>query len=262
MPSPRPSMASSEQPLDAAGSPPSQAPTPDDTPVNLQAAYEGAQVQEVLEQSRGALLDELMRADASGAVVFRADDLGAGVKLDADILFDLADFELRDTDQVNVLIGTARTRLCAALEAFRSTYRVPPGALGLGSPFDYLELSFEGHADRSVGRSLSNWDLSSRRATSLLEAFVIPETASQLATGNLPCRPGTDGLPQLDGRLVRVVASGRGSMDAGACGTEEVCAEDRYALLRITLRMDRVFRDLDAAAAQRRVTGDVEGVNP
>ncbi|WP_232756060.1 CbbX protein [Vulcanococcus limneticus] len=43
-------MASSEQPLDAAGSPPSLAPTPDDTPVNLQAAYEGAQVQEVLEQ--------------------------------------------------------------------------------------------------------------------------------------------------------------------------------------------------------------------
>jgi len=50
MPSPRPSMASSEPPLDAAGSPPSLAPTPDDTPVNLQAAYEGARVQEVLEQ--------------------------------------------------------------------------------------------------------------------------------------------------------------------------------------------------------------------
>ncbi|WP_411867101.1 CbbX protein [Vulcanococcus limneticus] len=34
----------------AAGAPPSPAQTPDDTPVNLQAAYEGAQVQEVLEQ--------------------------------------------------------------------------------------------------------------------------------------------------------------------------------------------------------------------
>ncbi len=47
MPSPRPSMDSSEP---AAGAPPSPAQTPDDTPVNLQAAYEGAQVQEVLEQ--------------------------------------------------------------------------------------------------------------------------------------------------------------------------------------------------------------------
>jgi hypothetical protein len=232
------------------------------------AQYELAQlevarlVQEVLEQSRGALMDELMRADSSGSVVFRADDLGAGVKLDADILFDLADFELRNTDEVSVLIGTARTRLCAALEAFRSTYRVPPGAVGLGSPFDYLELSFEGHADRSVGRRLSNWALSSRRATSLLEAFVVPETASHLATDQLPCQPGTDGLPLLDGRVVRVVASGRGSMDAGACGTEDVCAEDRYALLRITVRMDRVFRDLDAAAAQPRVTDDGEGAHP
>jgi len=49
MPSPRPSMDSSE-PAAAAGAPPSPANTPDDTPVNLQAAYEGAQVQEVLEQ--------------------------------------------------------------------------------------------------------------------------------------------------------------------------------------------------------------------
>ncbi len=49
MPLPRPSMDSSE-PAAAAGAPPSPANTPDDTPVNLQAAYEGAQVQEVLEQ--------------------------------------------------------------------------------------------------------------------------------------------------------------------------------------------------------------------
>ena len=49
MPSPRRSMASSEQSARPAGSTePQQA--PDDTPVNLQAAFEGAQVQQVLEQ--------------------------------------------------------------------------------------------------------------------------------------------------------------------------------------------------------------------
>ncbi len=49
MPSPRRSMASSEQSAQPAGSTePQQA--PDDTPVNLQAAFEGAQVQQVLEQ--------------------------------------------------------------------------------------------------------------------------------------------------------------------------------------------------------------------
>jgi len=49
MPSPRRSMASSEQHARQAGSTePQQA--PDDTPVNLEAAFEGAQVQEVLEQ--------------------------------------------------------------------------------------------------------------------------------------------------------------------------------------------------------------------
>ena len=49
MPSPRRSMASSEQSAQPAGSTePQQA--PDDTPVNLQAAFEGAQVHQVLEQ--------------------------------------------------------------------------------------------------------------------------------------------------------------------------------------------------------------------
>jgi probable Rubsico expression protein CbbX len=49
MPSPRRSMASSEQSTQPAGSTePQQA--PDDTPVNLQAAFEGAQVHQVLEQ--------------------------------------------------------------------------------------------------------------------------------------------------------------------------------------------------------------------
>jgi len=49
MPSPRRSMASSEQSARPAGDAEPQ-PTPDDTPVNLQAAFEGAQVQQVLEQ--------------------------------------------------------------------------------------------------------------------------------------------------------------------------------------------------------------------
>ena len=49
MPSPRRSMASSEQSARPAGDADSQH-TPDDTPVNLQAAFEGAQVQQVLEQ--------------------------------------------------------------------------------------------------------------------------------------------------------------------------------------------------------------------
>ena len=49
MPSPRRSMASSEQSARPAGDADPQH-TPDDTPVNLQAAFEGAQVQQVLEQ--------------------------------------------------------------------------------------------------------------------------------------------------------------------------------------------------------------------
>lgn len=219
------------------------------------ARYELAQletarlVQEVLERSRTELLDELLRDDGSVSA-FRLDDMGAGVKLDADILFDLGKYELRRSDDATAVLDSARVRLCSALERYRDTFEPPPGAEALGDPFRYLEVSFEGHADRSRSRELSNWALSSRRATTLLERFAVPEDDAVPPNPAAPCRvlAEEDG-PRLESRVVRVVASGRGSMDAGLCGEDqEICDADRYALIRITVRMDRVFRDLGIAS--------------
>lgn len=201
-------------------------------------------VQGVLDRSRNALINELVQEHDGERAVFRLDDLGAGVKLDADILFDLGDFDLRRTADVEALLDVARRRLCRALELYQETYVPPEGAGELKYPFRYLEVSFEGHADRSQGGDLSNWALSSRRATTLLEAFVVPEDDAEPPDPTAVCRSANGGAAhRLESKVIRVVAAGRGAMDAGSCD-EEVCAADRYALLRITVRMDRVFRDL------------------
>jgi outer membrane protein OmpA-like peptidoglycan-associated protein len=217
------------------------------------ARYELAQletarlVQEVLDKSRGELIAELIHTE-DGNSAFRLDDLGAGVKLDADILFDSGEFELLRSDEVEILLAGARVRLCRALERYSYSFDPPVGAEALTDPFRYLEVSFEGHADRSSSRELSNWALSSRRATTLLEAFVVPEDDAEPSNVFAPCRYSDEedsGGPRIESKSVRVVASGRGAMDAGACGVdEEACGADRYALLRITVRMDRVFSDL------------------
>lgn len=217
-------------------------------------------VQEVADRSRAALLETLV-AQRGAQSVFLRDDEGAGVKLDADILFELGDSRLRNTTEVNELLANARGRLCEALERYQETFEPPEGMdrSMLRNPIEYLEVSFEGHADRTFGRGSNNWRLSSNRATSLLESFVVPERDAEPPDPSRVCRPSTDGSPpRIESRVVRVFAAGRGAMDAGNCGEQRQCAEDRYALLRITVRMDRVLQDVENAfaTAENGVSGE------
>lgn len=222
-----------------------------ETSFNRIATFELAQldtareVQRVLDQSRAALIGVLIGGEED-ETAYELDDMGAGVMLNADILFEVGEYELKETHEVEDLLGDARVRLCNALELYAETFQPPSGAERLTNPFRYLEVSFEGHADRIRGRGLSNWALSSRRATSLLEAFVVPEDEATPLDPTAPCRQiESREADRIESRTVRVVASGRGAMDAGRCedGRDD-CPMDRFALLRISVRMDRVFRDL------------------
>lgn len=188
------------------------------------------------------LVDLTEPVDAlAGQSVFVADAATQGVRLNADILFGSGSSRLRSSDEAVALIDAARERLCDALDSFQSRVANDPVASRvLEDPYEYIEVVFEGHADRVIGDGMSNWELSSSRAMSLLLEFSVDERDAA-AVGASPCRMvGTQ--RRIESQRVRVIAAGRGSMDAGGCGDEMDCPADRYALIRTVIRVDKVLQ--------------------
>ena len=203
-------------------------------------------MQQFLESSWTTALNEMTQpVDVPGfgqRAVFAKDAKQEGVKLNADILFGTGSSELMASPEAEATLGAAQRALCNALQNFAQQVADDPTASRvLVSPFDYVEVVFEGHADAVRSRRGSNWQLSTARATSLLTRFAIDENDPNPA-GITACRE-IAGLPLLDSRLVRVIAAGRGSMEAKCGAGDLVCnkSEDRYALIRLIIRMDKVL---------------------
>ena len=203
-------------------------------------------MQQFLESSWTTALQEMTKpVEVPGfgqRSVFAKDAKQEGVKLNADILFATGSSELKASPEAQATLGAAQRALCNALQNFAQQVADDPTASRvLVSPFDYVEVVFEGHADALRSRKGSNWQLSTARATSLLTRFAIDENDPNPA-GVTACRE-ISGLPLLDSRLVRVIAAGRGSMEAKCGAGDVVCdkSEDRYALIRLIIRMDKVL---------------------
>jgi outer membrane protein OmpA-like peptidoglycan-associated protein len=216
-------------------------------------------MQKVLDGAWDRSLDEmtqprLIPGPSITARVFDIDNKAGGVKLNADVLFETGSAELKTTPEAVAMLGAAKSALCEALEAFERRVRADAEAARvLQRPFDYVEVVFEGHADAVRSWSVSNWSLSTQRATALLTRFAVDENEAPADNLQRSCRE-SGGESRLDAHVVRVIAAGRGSMDATPCTDRQACgrAEDRYALIRMIIRMDKVLAAYRADRAARR----------
>lgn len=167
--------------------------------------------------------------------------------------------ESRITNPDDPKFSISRKQMCAALVRLESTFleqleneQLHDLVKRSDSVFDFIEIYFEGFADRQGNtRDGRNWRLSSNRATELLIQFTIPESQAHTQTTSRS-RPTNEAVAanrvcddedRINPKRVRVFASGRGSMDA--IGPKDNWVDDRFAHIRMVIRMDKIISTLE-----------------